>query len=361
MYLCVHTTCNHFHHHNSRLSTIQSYVQKKAFVRACLSDGNEACGDTKDEIEDFFDDNVKPLEQAVLTLGLRRRPQLMNMKRIRTLSLPHIKLSMKTIQKALHQKGGLHHGKKLSSLTSERAVLSYVRHVAMCVPTSFDEDKDYLSVERPSTALHMNSQASLFLQAIQSYCQRAKMRKTNSGIPKFPDCLTEDGGKTGRVLIVGILRGLLGRGLSTDVKEHIASYSSDCHETDRTVIDLVWDLYPRYQRWCTNFVIPVQYISGLGCVPFIGATSINKRLNKVDEWLENYENHFEEERCSSPTNTSDNRVEAEEESDHPGVAPATPANTAAHNHTPSKRGRVTSKTTMRNKSCRSRLDMNAVR
>ena len=103
------------------------------------------------------------------------------------------------------QQDGIHHGKQLSSLTSQRTVISYLRHVAMCVPNSFDEDKDYLSVERPSTELHMNTQASLFLQAVKAYCQRTKMRKINSGIPKFPDCLTKEGGKTGRVLIVGIV------------------------------------------------------------------------------------------------------------------------------------------------------------
>ena len=184
----------------------------------------------------------------------------MNMKRIRTLSLPLITLSMKNIQKALHQRGGIHHSKQLSSLRSQRTFISYVWHVAMCVPTSFDEDKDYLSVERPSTVLHMNAQASLFLQAVKAYCQRTRMRKTNSGIPKFPDCLTEDGGKTGRVLIVGIVRGMLGRGLSTNMSDNIVSYSKKCHETDRTAIDLVWELYPVYQKWCANFVIPVQYM-----------------------------------------------------------------------------------------------------
>ena len=116
---------------------------------------------------------------------------------------------------------------------------SYLRHVAMCVPNSFDEDKDYLSVERPSTELRMNAQASLFLQAVKAYCQRTKMRKINSGIPKFPDCLTKEGGKTGRVLIVGIVWGILGRGLSTNISDNIVTYSKACHETGRVAIDLV--------------------------------------------------------------------------------------------------------------------------
>lgn len=68
-------------------------------MRAYLTtDDNDEIGDSQEEIEDFFDDAVLPLEQAVLALGLRRRPQLMNMKRIRVLSLPRIKLSMKNIQ-----------------------------------------------------------------------------------------------------------------------------------------------------------------------------------------------------------------------------------------------------------------------
>ena len=123
--------------------------------------------------------------------------------------------------------------------------------------SSFDEDTDYLSMERPSTILHMNAQASLFLQAVKAYCQRTRMRRTNSGIPKFPDCIIENGGKTGRVLIVGIVRGMMGRGLSTNISDNIVSYSKKCHDVDRAAIDLVWELYPLYQRWCANFVIPV--------------------------------------------------------------------------------------------------------
>lgn len=323
-WICVHAITSIKTYY---LTITQSHVQKKKFVRACLTDEIEECGDNKDDIEDFFDDRVTPLEKAVITLGLRRRPQLMNMKRIRYLSLPRIRLSMKQIQKALHQKGGLHHGRPLKSLTSQRAVLSYLRHVVMCVPSSFDDDMDYLSVLRPSKALHMNSQASLFLQSIQGYCERTNMRSTNSGVPKFPDCLTDDGGKVGRVLVVGIVRGMLGRGLSKDPKDNIVSYVKDCHEIDRTAIDIVWQLYPRYQKWLTNFVIPVQYMSGLGCVPFIKDAEINKRSDKVNEWLSNYEESFVEDGAPR-IDTSENRVEYQE-SDHPDEAPATPCATPA--------------------------------
>ena len=223
----------------------------------------------------------------------------------------------------------------------------------MCVPTSFDEDKDYLSVERPSTVLHMNAQASLFLQAVKAYCQRTRMRKTNSGIPKFPDCLTEDGGKTGRVLIVGIVRGMLGRRLSTNMSDNIVSYSKKCHETDRTAIDLVWELYPLYQRWCANFVIPVQYMSGLGCIPLMESASINQRLDKVDEWLSKYEDQFD---ISEGSDSSETCVEfEEEESNHPSAAPTTPANIAGREHTPSKRQRTSKTIMLNNKSCRARL------
>ena len=90
-------------------------------------------------------------------------------------------------------------------------------------------------------------------------------------------------------------------------------------------------------------------MSGLGCIPLIEAASINQRLEKVDEWLSKYEDQFGEGSDSSET-----RAESEEESDHPGVAPATPANIAVRKHTPSKRKR-TSKNMMKNTSCRARL------
>ena len=63
--------------------------------------------------------------------------------------------------------------------------------------------------------------------------------RRNSGIPKFPDCLTEDGGKVGHVLIVGIVRGMLRRGLSRDRDDAIVNYAKDCHETDREAIEFV--------------------------------------------------------------------------------------------------------------------------
>lgn len=208
----------------------------------------------------------------------------------------------------------------------------------MCVPTSFDEATDYISAEeRASTSLHMNAQASLFMGAIQAYCQRTAMRSTNSGIPRFPDCLIKDGGKSARVLIVGIVRGMLGRGLSTRMHDNIVPYSKKCDKTDRAAIDIVWELYPRYQRWCANFVVPVQYISGFGCVPLMDTESINQRLIEVDEWLSKYEDNLDadsEEECSS-------------------TAPVTPANPTTSEQTPSKRKRSTC--TINNKSCRTRL------
>lgn len=237
---------------------------------------------------------------------------------------------MKNIQKALHQPGGQHHGKKLSSLSVQRTVISYLRHVAMCVPSSFDENNDYLSMQRPPKVLHMNAQASLFLQAMKSYCQRSRMPRTNSGIPKFPDCLIKDGGKTGRVLMVGIVRGLLGRGLSTSMDDNIVSYSKTCNEIDRIAIDLVWNLYPRYQRWCANFVIPVQYMSGLGCVPLMELTVINELLDQVDEWLDKYESAFFPE-----SDEEGARAESYEEAVQSSVAPATPMNkTVRENNSP---------------------------
>ena len=328
--------------------------KRKKFVRACIAEDIDACGDTRDEIEDFYDASVKPLEQAVLSLGLRRRPQLTNMKRIRILSLPLIKLSMKNMQKALHQSGGLHAGKKLSSLSSQRTVISYIKHVAMAVPNSFDEDNDYLSVERPPKALHMNAQASLFLQAIKAYCQRSRMSKTNSGVPKFPDCLTEDDGKTGRVLIVGIVRGLLGRGLSNNMDDSIASYSKTCHETDRIAIDLVWELYPLCQRWCANFVIPVQYMSGLGCVPLMEIASINSLLDTVDEWLTKYEDTFSE--SEGPHLSNDHAESDEESSVSPDVVPATPVNTTVRERTPGPAKRKRARQNMMNRRVRRAIE-----
>ena len=105
------------------------------------------------------------------------------------------------------------------------------------------------------------------------------------------------------------------------------SYAKDCHEIDRAAIDIVWELYPRYHKWCTNFVIPVQYMSGLGCVPFIKEEEINKRSDKVDEWLSNYEDSLAEDDAPR-IDTSENRVECQE-SDHPDEAPATPCATPA--------------------------------
>ena len=145
-------------------------MQKRVFVDVCLTQNVNACGDVREEIEDFFDDNILHITRSVLDLALSRRPQLMNMKRINKLCLPRINLSMKQIQKALFRKGSRFHGKPLKLLTTPRAVQSYTKHIAMCVPDTFQEDRNYSDVTMESSdSLHMKTPTSMFLQAMNQF------------------------------------------------------------------------------------------------------------------------------------------------------------------------------------------------